>query len=92
MIMKPWLGSVKLQIKGILSGQYYLGLMLMEGRGVPRDDNKALAWFRKAAGKGSFIGQYFVGLMYKEGRGVTRDDKEALAWFRKAAEKDSPPM
>ena len=59
--------------------------MYDEGRGVARDDRKAVEWFRKAANQGHAFAQNNLGWMYKEGRGVARDDRKAVEWYRKSA-------
>jgi TPR repeat protein len=60
--------------------------MYANGRGVPEDDQQAVAWYRKAAEHGLPDAQYSLGLAYEAGRGVPQDLTLAMAWFRKAAE------
>jgi len=73
--------------KGDVDAMRNLGVMYLEGRGVPQDYKLAVEWFRKAAEKGEAIAMINLGAMYAEGRGVPQDDKLAVEWFRKAAEK-----
>lgn len=63
-------------------------MRLAEGdtRGSAKDDQQAVAWYRKAAEQGDAQAQYVLGLMYFDGRGVVQDDQQAQAWYRKAAE------
>ena len=64
---------------------YGLGLMYAEGRGVPRDDEFAGAWFQRAAADGSNKNaMYSLGRAHLLGRGVPQDDGQAAAWFRRA--------
>jgi TPR repeat protein len=63
-----------------------LGVALLEGQGVARDEAEALSWFKKAAGQKNTDAMFFIGTMYTKGWGVPRDDKAALAWFTRAAE------
>jgi len=56
------------------------------GKGVRRDDQSAVKWFRKAAEQGHAEAQVRLGGMYYYSGGVPRDYQEALKWFRKAAE------
>lgn len=63
-----------------------LGFAYTEGRGVPRDEEQALAWYRKAAEQGLALAQNNVAFAYRDGRGVLQDYAQAAAWFRKAAE------
>ena len=66
--------------------QCYLGLMYVNGRGIPQNDDKAYEWFRKAAEQGNAVAQCHLALMYENGRGVIRDERKAYEWFRRAAE------
>jgi TPR repeat protein len=61
--------------------------MYANGQGVPKDDQQAVAWYRKAAEHGLADALYSLGLAYANGRGVPQDKTQALAWLRKAAEK-----
>ena len=63
-----------------------LGLAYQYGRGVRRDHEEAVQWYRRAAEEGQERGQYRLGLMYENGRGVRRDRVEAVRWYRLAAE------
>ena len=72
--------------QGDASAQTHLGVMYRDGRGVPRDDQQAVEWFRKAAEQGNALGQANLGFMYERGRGARQDDRQAVQWFRKAAE------
>jgi TPR repeat protein len=72
--------------QGEAYAQAYLGMMYVIGKDVPRSDNEAVIWFRKAAAQGNGNGQAGLGWMYAMGRGVPQSDTEAVTWFRKAAE------
>ena len=60
--------------------------MYANGQGVPKDDQQAVAWFRKAAERGLADARYSLGLAFEEGRGVPQDITQAIACLRKAAE------
>ena len=64
--------------QGDARAQYAIGWMYDEGRGVPRDDQQAVAWYRKAAEKGDAKAQYKLELMYAAGRGVPNGDHQAI--------------
>ena len=66
--------------------QYKLGVKYAKGRGVPRDDEAAVKWFRLAAEQGYAAAQTYLGWMYEKGRGVPRDAEAAVKWYRLAAE------
>ncbi|MGO9021367.1 MAG: CHAT domain-containing protein [Syntrophobacteraceae bacterium] len=72
--------------QGNAEGQYWLGCMYFEGRGVPHDAAEAAKWFRKAAVQGQPDAEYILGTMFLLGNGVPEDDAEALKWLTKAAE------
>ena len=72
--------------QGDSSAQYNLGVIYLNGKGVPQDYSEAVSWFRKAAEQGVAGAQYNLGLMYANGHGVPQDYQEAVSWFRKAAE------
>jgi hypothetical protein len=72
--------------KGDAEGQYDLGLMYLDGLGVPKNDAEAVNWFRKAANQGYTAAQANLGAMYQSGLGIPTNDVEAVNWFRKAAD------
>lgn len=78
---------VPLAQRGHAGAQYILGRMYMEGKGAPRDDQKAHMWFLKAAEQDNPEAQFYLGLMYTKGRGVDRNDIKAAHWLRFAAER-----
>lgn len=64
---------------------YYYGR-----RGVPKDYQQAVSWYRKAAEAGNAEGMDKLGWMYKHGWGVALDYQQAVGWYRKAAEAANP--
>ncbi|TYP94265.1 MULTISPECIES: toll/interleukin-1 receptor domain-containing protein [Nitrosomonas] len=72
--------------QGDAEAQNILGLMYASGRGVAKNEAKAVEWYRKAAEQGNATAQNSLGVMYEEGRGVVQDDTIAMEWYRKAAE------
>ena len=60
--------------------QASLGFLYYSGKGVRRDDQQSLLWFRRAAEAGQPTAQFFLGLQYFYGRGVPRDLAQAYAW------------
>lgn len=69
--------------------QTYLGIMFELGRGVPKSNVTAAAWYHKAADKGYAFGQANLGHMYEEGLGVPRDYVQAHKWWSLAASRFS---
>ncbi len=72
-------------VKGDASAQFLLALRYAEGRGVVKDDAKALSLSTKAAQQGLVIAQYRLGAMYERGIGVTKDLLQAKTWYERAA-------
>src|ERR1035438_1730651 len=76
--------------QGNAVAQYNLGTLYHDGRGVPKDFNEAVRWFRLAAEQGTAPGasdgQVLLALSYQEGEGVPKDYKEAARWYRQAAD------
>ena len=65
--------------------QCNLGLIYIQGKGVPQNSKEALVWYRKAADQGHSGAQLNLGVMYKQGQGVPQNFKGELVWYRKSA-------
>lgn len=64
-----------------------LGMQYYEGwGGSPKNYDKAVLWFRRAAEAGHMLAQFNLGVCYDEGIGVALDQRQSLAWFLRAAE------
>jgi uncharacterized protein len=72
--------------QGDAHSQYNLGVMYVNGQGVPKDDTQAMKWYRLAADQGDASAQYNLGLMYDYGTGVPKDYAQAMKWYRLAAD------
>ena len=70
--------------RGYASALYNLGVMLTEGRGVPRDENQAAEYFHQAAIQGHAKAQYNLGILYQTGRSVPKDPQRARFWLDRA--------
>jgi TPR repeat protein len=66
--------------------QNRLGEMAEFGYGMPRNPDKAIEWYLKAADQGSVTAQHNIGRSYNFGTGVEQNFAEAERWYRKAAE------
>lgn len=73
---------------GYRVGQYNLGNVYLNGKGVEKDEAQAAMWVRKAAEQGLSDAQVLSGDMYQSGQGVERDRVQAWAWFDTAAAND----
>ena len=71
--------------QGDAEARYNLGTMYNQGKGVPKDNQLAVKWFRKAAEQGDAKAQNILGLMYDMGEGVPQDYILAHKWLNVAA-------
>jgi TPR repeat protein/ankyrin repeat protein len=68
------------------AAQLTIGRLLSSGKGVPRDDANAFAWFLRAAEQGNARAQANVGTFVYYGRGTKKDAEAAIPWWTKAAD------
>ncbi|MBI1890997.1 MAG: SEL1-like repeat protein [Burkholderiales bacterium] len=78
-------GLKKLAEKDYAPAQFSLGSMYEEGIGLPKDEEQAAHWYRKAATAGEVKAEYNLAMMYSDGRGVKKDDQQAAHWYTKAS-------
>lgn len=71
---------------GIVEAQLRYGRMLLDGRGVAKDERAAFACFLAAAETGDRDAHNMVGRCFENGWGVERDMARAAGHFRVAAE------
>ena len=62
-----------------------LGLIYLNGYGIPSDPVQARQWLEKAAALKYPHALTLIGVMYYRGRGVTQDYAEARRWYDRAA-------
>lgn len=67
--------------QGDQEAQFNLGLLYLDGRGVPQSSAEAVNWFRRAAEQGYAPAQHNLGALYATGQGVKRDYIQAYKWF-----------
>lgn len=72
--------------QGIARGQYNLGVLLYEGRGVQKDFDEATRWFQKAADQNYANAVYMLAFMHEHGFGCERDLAEAFRLYQRGAE------
>ena len=77
--MRQW--YEKSAAQGNAHGQLLLGILSVQGKGVPHDYKKALLWIRLAVDQGLHDAQHFLGLTYENGKGVSRDLIQAHKWY-----------
>jgi hypothetical protein len=71
--------------RGDPEGQFALGTLYFEGRGVPRDPGESFRWYLQAARQGHPVAQFNLGNAYVYGRGAEADPVQAVHWWRRAA-------
>ena len=88
----PLAATVAAANRGDPTAQNQLGVKYAQGEdGLPRDDVKAVEWYRKAANQGLPKAQTNLGDMYFFGRGgLSQSYLDALSWYLKAAQQDWP--
>jgi len=73
--------------EGDALAQYNLGLLYLDGHGVPQSLAEAANWFRRAAEQDYTEAQHNLGAMYGSGQGVKRDYVQAYKWLNICAAK-----
>ena len=88
----PLARTVAAANRGDPTAQNQLGVKYAQAEdGLPRDDVKAVEWYRKAANQGLPKAQTNLGDMYFFGRGgLSQSYLDALSWYLKAAQQDWP--
>ena len=79
---------IRMAEQGDAAAQYNVGFSYAYGTGLPRNDERAVAWYRLAAEQGHAAAQHHLGVMYANGEGAPQDFTEAILWLRKAAAQD----
>jgi len=74
-----------LAAQGNAEAQNNLGLLYLDGKGVPRNLPEAVRNFQLSAAAGSALGQNNLGGLYRDGNGVPRDFAKAVRWFAASA-------
>ena len=72
--------------EGVVDAQALLGQILLEGRGIARDEALALRWFKIAAKGGHLMARNMTGRCLEHGWGCAADEAAAAREYRLAAE------
>ena len=73
--------------EGSPEAQFNLGLLYIDGQGVPQDYGEALNWFKRSADQDYVKAQLNLGALYSSGKGIKRDYVQAYKWFNICAGK-----
>ncbi|KAI3659799.1 hypothetical protein MP638_002756 [Amoeboaphelidium occidentale] len=66
---------------------HYLGLMRLNGKGLPKDEKLAAKFFKDSADAGYAEAQFQLALMHEFGRGgMQKDDKAAFKYYKLSAD------
>jgi len=71
--------------RGSMEAQLYLGMRLMTGDRVERDERQGAALFEQVAKTGDARGAFFLGAAFSNGAGVEKDDSAAVRWYEESA-------
>lgn len=71
--------------KGFAPAQAILGMLKLNGIGIPRDRGGGIKWLQAAARSESAYGQFHLGMAYSIGEGVAFDQDRSMQLIRKAA-------
>jgi TPR repeat protein len=77
---------------GDSNAQALMGDLYALGWGVPKSDDEAIAWYRRAgveredARDPAAPSMYYIGRKYLGGEGIPRNEAEARKWFERSAQ------
>ena len=71
---------------GSANAQFNVGVLYVEGKGLPKDRGEAIFWFTKAARQGHLEAQYNLGHLLLEEQEDLSKIREGIDWWRKSAE------
>jgi TPR repeat protein len=63
-----------------------LGVFYSQGRGVAKDEAKAVSFYQKACDLEERKACFNLGLFYSQGRGVAKDEAKAVSFYQKACD------
>ncbi|MCO5367351.1 tetratricopeptide repeat protein [Pseudomonas alliivorans] len=72
--------------QGNVEAHALLGQILLDGRGIQRDQALAMTWFRIAATQGHSMARNMLGRCFEHGWGCAPDPMQAALHYRRAAE------
>ena len=72
---------------GVADAQALYGQLLLDGDGVPQDQQDAVRWFDRAARQGHVMAMNMMGRCYDLGWGVAIDKVRASQWFKAASDR-----
>jgi TPR repeat protein len=88
-------GAAKLRVAAFMgnsNAQSEMGDLYALGWGVPKNDDEAIAWYRRGGTHGEDAqdpaapAMYYIGRKYLGGQGIPRNEAEAHKWFERSAQ------
>ncbi|WP_166442641.1 tetratricopeptide repeat protein [Phragmitibacter flavus] len=76
--------------RGNPDAQFELGIRLLGGEGLEKDEKKAAEWLQKGAAQQHLPSMNALGTLYETGAGLAKDEKKAYEWYLRAAEYGYP--
>jgi len=77
----------KAALQGHAKAQAGLGMLYVNGEGVPKDYVKGVDWLQKASAQGNADAQLNLGWLYRDGKGIPKDSAKAVEWWQNAADR-----
>lgn len=77
--------------KGDSDAQFELGLRMLTGEGLKKDEKKGAEWLEKAANQKHLRSQFLLGSLHEDGIGVKKNDALAFEWYQRAAQNGFAP-
>ncbi len=77
--------------KGDADAQFELGLRLLTGEGIKKDEKAGMQWMEKAAVQKHLRAQFVMGSLHEDGVGVKKNEAKAVEWYQKAAQNGFAP-
>jgi TPR repeat protein len=75
--------------EGNSEAQAWVGHCLINAKGVPRDESRAVTYFKSSAESGLSMAQVKLGACYEQGIGVPKNPSEAVKWYRLSADQNN---
>jgi TPR repeat protein len=76
--------------RGKADAQFELGVRLLGGEGVKKDEKEAVEWLQKAADQFHPAAMNALGTLSEEGVAMPKSEKKAFEWYQKAAKYGFP--
>lgn len=73
--------------QGDMVAQFNVGYAYANGKGVKKNYNEAVEWYKKSANQGNASALNNLGACYEDGNGVRADMDECIHYYKMAAEK-----